>query len=337
VTQAPLIVADGDIATTRLVARELGAVYPEVEVRTADTLFGTRFAGRPVVISRLCHPCYAWLPDYLAERGIPYVYFLDDNFWELTPDVDRHVASFFNHPAVLATLDRFVRGATRTIVWSRLLREYLVTRFPETDIVFAAPGVDAGAIDRLLARRAAEAKPRAAEVRIGYPTTRRPGVASLLTAIVAHFAATRGGAVRFEFVGWMPDELMGAPYVTLYPHVADYAAYLELVVARRWDIGIAPLAGGRFESFKTDIKYREYGACRIPSVYSRVPPYSDVVVDGTTGLLAGNDAGAWIAALEALVDSARTREAIAAAAHDDVVRHRDLRVTGRRFAELVAG
>jgi len=336
VAQSPLVVADGDIATTRLVARELEAVYPEVEIRTADALFGTRFDHRPVVISRLCHPSFSWLPDFLAERGIRYAYFLDDNFWELTPDVDRHLASFFNHPAVLATLDGFVRGANRVIVWSRLLREYLVARFPEADVVFTAPGVDASAIDRLFATRTAAAETRGNEVRVGYPTTRRPGVASLLAAIVAHFAATRGGAVRFEFVGWMPDELMGAPYVTLFPHVADYAAYLDLVASRRWDVGIAPLAGGRFESFKTDIKYREYGACRIPGIYSRVPPYSDVVVDRTTGRLADNDAAAWIAALEALVDSPPTREAIAAAAHDDVVRHRDLRVTGRRFAELVA-
>jgi glycosyltransferase involved in cell wall biosynthesis len=336
VTQPPLVVADGDIATTRLVTRELEAVYPEVEIRTADALFGTRFEDRPVVISRLCHPSLSWLPQYLAERGIRYTYFLDDNFWELTPDVDRHLASFFNHPAVLATLDQFVRGANRVIVWSQLLRDYVLTRFPDADVVFAPPGVDASAIDRLLAKRTAAAEPRGGELRVGYPTTRRPGVASLLSAIVAHFAAARGGAVRFEFVGWMPDELMGAPYATLFPHVADYAAYLDLVVSRRWDVGIAPLAGGRFESFKTDIKYREYGACRIPGIYSRVAPYSDVVVDGTTGRLADNDAGAWIAALEALVDSVRTREAIAAAAHDDVARHRDLRLTGRRFAELVS-
>ena len=331
----PLVVADGDIATTRLVARELGAVHPEVEVRTADALFGTRFEGRLVVISRLCHPSLSWLPAYLAERGIRYAYFLDDNFWELTPDVDRHLASFFNHPAVLATLDRFVRGAHRVIVWSKLLRDYLAARFPEVDVAFAAPGVDASAIDRLLANRRASTEPHGGELRIGYPTTRRPGVGALLSEIVAHFAASRGAAVRFEFVGWMPDELMGAAHVTLFPHVADYAAYLELVISRRWDLGIAPLVGGRFESFKTDVKYREYGACRIPGVYSRVPPYSDVV-DATTGRLADNDARAWIAALEALIESAPARDAIAAAAHEDVARHRGLSITGRRFAELVA-
>ncbi len=335
VARPPLVVADGDIATTRLVARELEAVHREVEIRTPDTLFGTRFEDRCVVVSRLCHPSYSWLPGYLAERGIRYAYFLDDNFWELTPDVDRHLASFFNHPAVLATLERFVRGASRVVVWSRALERYLRERFPDIEIAFAAPGFDVATPARVLH---AQERPgaRRDELRIGYPTTRRPGVASLLARIVEHFAGTRGGAVKFEFVGWMPDALMGAPHVTLHPHVADYRRYLEFVVSRRWDIGIAPLAGGVFESFKTDIKYREYGGCRVPGVYSRVPPYSDVVVHGTTGLLTDNDAGAWIEALEALVDSPAMRESIAAAALADVAQHRDLAVTGRRFAELVA-
>jgi len=331
----PLVVADGDIATTRLVARELESTYPQVEIRTPDTLFGTRFQGRPVIISRLCHPAYGWMPAYLAEHGVRYAYFLDDNFWELTPDVDSHLARFFNHPAVMATLDGFVRGATRVIVWSQLLRSYLIDRFPDADVAFAAPGFDVETPGRLLAAESARHKAHEGELRVGYPTTRRPGVTSLLNAVVEHFATTRNGAVKFEFVGWMPDTLIGAPHVTLFPHVTDYTSYLELVISRRWDVGIAPLAGGTFESFKTDIKYREYGGCRIPGVYSRVAPYSDVVAEGITGLLADNDAGAWIAALEALLDSPSVRDAVAKAAFHDVSQHRDLKVSGRRFAELV--
>jgi len=59
------------------------------------------------------------------------------------------------------------------------------------------------------------------------------------------------------------------------------------------------------------------------------------VAEGITGLLADNDAGAWIAALEALLDSPSVRDAVAKAAFHDVSQHRDLKVSGRRFAELV--
>ena len=80
----PLLIADGDIPTTRLVARELRVVYPEVEVRVPETLFGADVRRRPVIVSRLCHPSMRWLPRYLAGQGVRYAYFLDDNFWELT-------------------------------------------------------------------------------------------------------------------------------------------------------------------------------------------------------------------------------------------------------------
>jgi glycosyltransferase involved in cell wall biosynthesis len=331
----PIVVADGDIATTRLVARELEAVYPQVEIRIPDTLFGAHFEGRPVVISRLCHPSYGWLPEYLAERGVAYAYFLDDNFWELTPEVDVHLAAFFNHPAVIATLEHFVRAARRVIVWSQRLRDYLAERFPDVEVVRVAPGFDTTVPRRLLAAASTREKAHDGVIRVGYPTTRRPGVASLLTTIVKHVAAQRAGAVKFEFVGWMPDALAQIPHVTLFPHIDDYGRYLEFVISRRWDVGIAPLTGGRFESFKTDIKYREYGGCRVPGIYSRVSPYVEVVSRGRTGLLSANDADAWIEALDTLLDAPSLRERIAAAAYDDVAEHRDLNVTGRRFAELV--
>lgn len=331
----PLVVGDGDIATTRLVARELEAVYPEVEIRIPETLFGARFEGRPVVISRLCHPSYGWLPEYLAERNVPYAYFLDDNFWELTPEVDVHLAAFFNHPAVLATLEHFVRAARRVIVWSQRLQGYLAHRFPDVEVVQVAPGFDTSAPRRLLAAASTPDRAHDGVLRIGYPTTRRPGVTSLLTTVVKHVAAQRAGAAKFEFVGWMPDALADVPHVTLFPHVDDYGRYLEFVISRRWDIGIAPLTGGRFESYKTDIKYREYGGCRIPGIYSRVPPYVGVVTRGRTGLLAANDADAWIEALDTLLEAPSLRERIAGTAFDDVTQHRDLSVTGPRFAELV--
>jgi glycosyltransferase involved in cell wall biosynthesis len=331
----PIVVADGDIATTRLVARELQVVYPEVEIRIPESLFGARFEGRSVVVSRLCHPRYRWLPEYLAERGVQYAYFLDDNFWELTPEVDVHLAAFFNHPAVVATLEHFVRAARRVIVWSQRLRDYVAERFPDVEVVQVAPGFDTTVPRRLLAAASPAKHTHDGVLRIGYPTTRRPGVASLLTTVVKHVAAERAGAAKFEFVGWMPDALADVPHVTLFPHMDDYGRYLEFVISRRWDVGIAPLAGGRFESFKTDIKYREYGGCRIPGIYSRVPPYVEVVTRGRTGLLAANDADAWIEALDTLLDAPTLRERIAAAAFDDVAQHRDLSVTGRCFAELV--
>ena len=327
-----MIVADGDIPTTRLVARELGVVFPRVEVRVPETLFGTQFSGRPIIVSRLCLPELSWLPDYLRERGLRYTYLLDDNFWELTADVDVHVAPYFNHPAVLATLERFILGAESVIVWSERLRGYLTARFPAARVVFVPSGVDLAQMEQL---RPAADDADDGIVRIGYPTSRRPGVAALLTQIVREIGDRYADRVQFEFVGWMPDALQETRNVTLTPHLQEYDQYLAHILSRRWDIGLAPLVGAHFESFKTDVKYREYASFRVVGVYSRVSPYTEAVDDGRTGMLVDADPQAWVAALSALIEAPALRGDIVAAAHADMRAHRDLRLTGTRFAAIV--
>jgi glycosyltransferase involved in cell wall biosynthesis len=331
-TPVPLVIADGDIATTRLLARELGVVYPRVEIKVPETLFGTLLPGRPIVISRLCHPSLSWFPGYLAQHGWRYAYFLDDNFWELTDDVDPHLAPFYTNPAVVATLAAFVRGAAVVIVWSPLLRDYIAAKFPGAMVECTLTGVD---FARLPSARPTFGRHDADVIRVGYPTSRRPAVAALLADVVGAIGRRYAGRVQFEFMGWMPEALEGQPHVTLTPHMADYDRYLEYVQSREWDVGLAPLAGTHFESFKTDVKYREYASLRVPAVYSRVSPYTESVTDGRTGLLAGNTVDAWISALTRLIESRELRLELADAAVADVRQHRDLRVTGRRFAALL--
>lgn len=331
----PLLVADGDIPTTRLLARELREGFRDVEVRIAARLFGADFAGRPVVVSRLCFPRFSWLPAYLAQRDRRYAYFIDDNFWEITQETDVGLANFFQHPATVETLDAFVRNAGVVVCWSSRLREYVAARHPGAVTEFVPPGFDVAAATRLLERRAALSARPARGVRIGYPTTPRPRVASLLVSIVRHFLERYGDEVSFEFIGWMPEALSELPNVVLHPWIADYDSFLEFELGRHWDLGIAPLIGDVFDQFKTDNKYREYAGCGIPGVYSRVSPFVETVRHGVTGLLVANEPAEWIAALERMVQSPELRRSIAAAGIDEVRRSYDVRVTGPRLAEVV--
>ena len=331
----PLLIADGDIPTTRLLARELSEGFGDVEVRIAERLFGAEVGGRPVVISRLCYPRFAWLPGHLARHGVRYTYFIDDNFWEITHETDVDLAQFFRHPATVETLDAFVRNAGVVVFWSPRLRDYVVARYPGAVTEFVSPGFDVGTAASIMARRDAKPVDERRGIRIGYPTTRRPRVSSLLVPVVRHFLEQHGDMVMFEFIGWMPEALSELPNVMLHPWIGEYDAFLEFKLGRRWDIGIAPLIGDGFDQYKTDNKYREYAGCGEPGVYSRVSPFVETIRDGSTGLLVDNEPAAWIAALERMVQSPELRASIAAAALDDVSRNYDLRVTGRRLVEVV--
>ena len=73
----------------------------------------------------------------------------------------------------------------------------------------------------------------------------------------------------------------------------------------------APLIGSHFETFKTQVKYREFGAFGVAGTYSAVAPYLDYVEDGVTGLLVGNTVDSWVSALDRLIRAPELRAAIA--------------------------
>ena len=333
--QQALLIADSDIPTTGLVARELREAFSSLEVRIAPDIFGAVVTDRPVIVSRLCFPRYSWLPEHLSREGVGYAYFIDDNFWEITTDIDVQLAGFFRHPATVDTLDAFCRHAAVVLTWSEPLRDYVSSRFSNIRTDFVTPGFDVAKAAALLDRYQPPADADDAVIRIGYPTTPRPSVSALVVPVVEHFLRGYGRNVTFEFIGWMPEALGGLPNVVFHPWIGDYDKYLEFKISRRWHIGIAPLIGGDFEKYKTNNKYREYGGCMVPGVYSNVSPFRETVDDGKTGMLVENEAGEWIAALDKLVASAVLRSAIARAAFDDVRRHYDVRITGRHLADTV--
>ena len=302
----PLLIADGRIATTAIVERLLREAYGSVEVRTGEELVGVQTHQRPIFVSRLCHPRYAWLPAHLAARGAPYVYLLDDDFFVLDPSYDRANGSFFSHPEVHRSLTAFLLGSRAVWVMSPVLGERLRARLPGLDIRYLPPPVDIALIDRARAAATPQSSRTAAHFTVGYASSRRPNVAALLTAIVEGAAQRFGGTVAFEFIGYCPDAIASHPRVTSLPAIDDYAAFMRTMLARGWSAALAPLADSAFENAKTNLKFREYGAACLPGIYSRVPLYAACVRHEETGLLVPNEPEAWLDAIEWLrADSAR--------------------------------
>ncbi|MCX8098316.1 MAG: glycosyltransferase [Casimicrobiaceae bacterium] len=305
----PLLIVDGRIPTTAIAERLLRDAYGGCEVRTGEELLGAQVLKRPLFISRLCHPRFAWLPEYLHARGVPYVYLLDDHFFALTPDYDRHNGAFFSHPAVHETLTAFLRGARAVWLMSEVLAAQLRARLPELDCRVVPAPVDLALFDACFARRAP--RPRPPEVwSVGYASTRRPNVAALLTQLVERASARFGPRLRFEFIGWCPDAIAAHPAVQVFAPIEDYARFVQTMLDRHWDVALAPLGDSVFENAKTNLKYREYAAARIPGLFSAVPLYANCVRDGETGLLVGFDPEAWVEALTRLLADSALREAI---------------------------
>jgi len=325
------LVVDGMIATTHIVDRLLATAFSSVRTIAADDLRANRPDADLLVISRLCNPRLGWLPDYLAERRQPYVYFLDDNLLELTETQDVANAAYYGHPAVRATLLKFLRHAAAVWVMSPGLRAYLRDRLALDSVRYLPAPVDV----ELFARPPGGDAGRATQTVIGYPTSRRLNVAALLTEIVQLAQRKFGDRVRFEFVGWCPDALLDSPIVSRVAHIPVYADFARFVATRSWTAALAPVSDSLFENCKTSVKYREYAAARLPGIYSDTALYNVDVVHERSGLLVANDAASWLAAIERLVDDEALRQHIIANAYQDIVERHEQGAVARHTRDAL--
>ena len=111
---------EGDISTVRVVSRFLDDMADDVscEVRVMAALDWQVLHSGVNVFCRVCHPDYAWVPSFLSENSIPYIYYLDDNFWCIQGQSE--LAAFYRSAEVVSVLDAFVRGSALIITHTPL-------------------------------------------------------------------------------------------------------------------------------------------------------------------------------------------------------------------------
>ena len=98
----------------------------------------------------------------------------------------------------------------------------------------------------------------------------------------------------------------------------DYVDWDKLpVLISEVDINLAPLVDSIFNRAKSEIKWIEAALVKVPTVASKIGAFSDMVIDGETGLLATDDQ--WFDKLEALVLSPELRQNIAESAYRAVL------------------
>lgn len=157
-------------------------------------------------------------------------------------------------------------------------------------------------------------------VYIGTPS-HKLDVESIATPLL-QIAKTYGNKVEFLFYGAKPPEQLEGLKNTLWvkPETYTFTEFIPLIQKIEGDIAIAPLLDNTFNRCKSSIKYFEYSALGMPGVYSDIDPYSNVINESVTGLLAGNQ-HEWFEKLCHLIDSTETRKQMTTAAQKDLRDH----------------
>lgn len=130
--------------------------------------------------------------------------------------------------------------------------------------------------------------------------------------------------VSAEFPDWPDITIERVPWT-------DASEASDLATA---GIGIMPLTDDEWTHGKCAFKLLQYMAAALPCIGSAVGANLEVVIEGETGFLAGDNA-AWTAALDTLISDPHRAEAMGVAGRERVRAHYDTRVVSSRAADLL--
>lgn len=101
------------------------------------------------------------------------------------------------------------------------------------------------------------------------------------------------------------------------------------------DIGIAPLRDNNFNKAKSNLRWLEYSALKIPTIASRVYPFENSIEDGKTGILCGSSDLAWYEALKDLIVDEEKRRSIGENAYNEVKTKFNMDTIAGRYADVL--
>lgn len=100
----------------------------------------------------------------------------------------------------------------------------------------------------------------------------------------------------------------------------------------KFDIGVAPLEDCNFNRAKSNLRWLEYSALKVPTIATKVGHFEETVNDGKDGLLVpNNDLTKWAESLDSLITDEDRRREIGRAAYKRVKTDFNLRKTASMY------
>lgn len=314
-----LVVIQGQTPTTEIVLGALRCLEGHYSIKIVSVFqleLKDLYAGEfKLLFLRLCDPSLHPLLKLLNQRHIQYLYYIDDNFWELRGDTP--VGHCYQNPQVQRFLTCVVKQAHCVIASTKNLALYVKQFNP------AVVQID-GAFDFNLIRplKKNPSVPTTETVKIVYSSSyyRDHDFACLIDAL-SRISREYQHKVSIHFNGYIPTSLTSLANVFCDPTFYPYKKHIEKQFQENYDIGLAPLADTASSRAKSNVKYREYSATGIAGIYTNIAPYNECITDGQNGLLTEQTSEAWYQAIKRLIEDPRLRQSIARTAFLDVKNH----------------
>lgn len=263
-----------------------------------------------VIFCRNSFPNEEWILNEVVTRGIPYIYEIDDNFFEIP--YDNKLGRNHRHPINLSCLINFISYASVVRTYSKLLAD---------DASFYNKSIEKNKVyfDFKLIENLKQDK--TSKIKIVYATSRMAdSQQDIFNEALKKIAKNYTSKVEIYFFGApiVDKELKTLSNVFHFSPIYSYSKFIKKFFEMGFDIGLAPIFEGNFFNSKTNNKYREYGACKIAGIYSNEKLYSSCIINERNGLLVENKSEEWYLAIEKLINDERLRNNIICSAYDDI-------------------
>ncbi len=101
------------------------------------------------------------------------------------------------------------------------------------------------------------------------------------------------------------------------------------------DIGIAPLRDNELNRSKSNLRWLEYSALKVPTIASNVYPFVQSITDRKDGILVTNSKKHWYDAMKALIVDQRERTGIGLKAYDKVKKDYDMNKVAASYLSVL--
>ncbi|WP_286732248.1 glycosyltransferase [Pseudomonas sp. PGPPP4] len=160
----------------------------------------------------------------------------------------------------------------------------------------------------------------------------------LLAALQVFFL--RNPHYILDFYGDPFPEIFSLPFLH-FTNRMPYAEYMRALISGRYQFAITPLGGREdqdaqeFNSCKNPFKYLNYGAAKVPGIYSEANIYLESITHEETGLLTDNSFSSWIGALQRMASDQDLRQRIRRNAAEDINENHHIKKSANTLLDAI--
>jgi len=263
---------------------------------------------------------YSYLRAVMQQYKLKHIMDLDDNLYDI--DEFNPVAQYYEKNKDIKEVQKIVVNDCETLTVTTKFLKNLVSEYGRTQPTFVLPNyidLDTYKFD-FNKRKKADKKIKI--VYQGSTTHYTDIVKSGIVEAAKMLIEKYGKTVKFVFVGMVPEGFEDAIPKGRCDYIdgkSDFYEWVELWKNKMgdFDIAIAPLNHSDFNYGKSEIKFYEASACKLPFIGSNTPNYQRVVRNGINGFVVRNEPIEWFNHLSALIDNPDLRIKLAEQAYKD--------------------